>query len=95
MQGIITNHNKRMLNKSTSEERTAPPCSCRDKTNCPLDGFCREKSIIYNASVDIPDGKAMTYCGCRETDFKAYYYNHIQSFKNLSKRNHTKLSKLV
>ena len=37
----------------------------------------------------------MTYYGCCETDFKARYYNHIQSFKNPSKRNQTELSKLI
>ena len=29
------------------------------------------------------------------SDFKARYYNHIQSFKNPSKRNQTELSKLI
>ena len=59
MQGIIANHNKRVLNKSTSEERRASPCNCRNKANCPHDDFCRKKSIIYKASVDTPDSKAM------------------------------------
>ena len=36
--------------------------------------------------------RATAYC---ETDFKARYYNHIQSFKNPSKRNQTELSKLI
>ena len=29
MQGIIANHNKRVLNKATSEEKRALPCNCR------------------------------------------------------------------
>ena len=95
MQGIIANHNKRVLKKSTSEERRASPCKCRNKANCPVDDFCRKKSIIYKASLDTPDGKAMTHHGCCETDFNARYYNHIQSFKNPSKRNQAELSKLV
>ena len=95
MQGIIANHNKRVLNKATSEEKRALSCNCRYKANCPLDGRCHKKSIIYKASVNIPDGKAMTYYGCCEMDFKARYYNHIQSFKNPSKRNQTELSKLI
>jgi len=37
----------------------------------------------------------MSYYGCCETDFEARHYNHNQSFKNPSKRNQTKLSKLV
>ena len=39
--------------------------------------------------------KLIIYYGCCETDFKARYYNHIQSFKSPSKRNQTELSKLV
>ena len=38
--------------------------------------------------------KHVQYCCC-ETDFKAYYYNYKQSFKILSKRHQTELSKLV
>ena len=66
MKGIIANHNKRVLNKSTSEV---------------------QKNIIFKASVDIRNVKAVTYYGCCETDFKVRYYNHIQSFKNSFKRN--------
>ena len=34
-----------------------------------------------------------SYIGCSETEFKSRYYNHIQSFKNIKKRNATELSK--
>ena len=64
MHEIVANHNKRVLNKSTAEKRRAPPCNCRDKTNCPFNDFCLEKFIIYKALVDTPDGKAMTHYGC-------------------------------
>ena len=77
--------------KSTSEER-APLCDCCKKANCPLDDRCREKSITDKASVDV---KTMTYYSSRETNFKARYYNHIQSYKNPSKRIQTEFSKLV
>ena len=46
-----------------------------------------KKNIIFKASVDIRNVKAVTYYGCCETDFKVRYYNHIQSFKNPFKRN--------
>ena len=41
------------------------------------------------------NGKTMSYYGCCETDFKARYYNHKQSFKTSSKRHQTELSRLV
>ena len=49
--------------------------------------------VIYKASVCTPNGKTMSYYGCCETDFKASYYNHKQSFKTSSKRQQTELSK--
>ena len=87
MHGIVANHNKRVFNKSTSEERSVLSCNCRDRPNCLLDG--------YKASIDAPDSKAMTFYGCCKADFKARFYKHIQSFKNLSKRNQIELLKLV
>ena len=40
-------------------------------------------------------GKTISYYGCCETDFKARYYSHKQSFKTSSKRHQTELSRLV
>ena len=37
----------------------------------------------------------MTYYGDCETDFRARFYNHLQSFKNPSKKNHIDLSKPI
>ena len=37
----------------------------------------------------------MSYYGCCETDFKARYYNHKQSFKTSSERRQTEFSKLL
>ena len=34
-----------------------------------------------------------SYIGCSETEFKSQYYNHMQSFKNIQKRNATELFK--
>ena len=34
-----------------------------------------------------------SYIGCSETELKSRYYNYIQSFKNIKKRNATELSK--
>ena len=53
---------------------------------------CGQKSIIYQA--DISHGNVTeSYIACSETEFKSRYYNHIQSFKNIKKRNATELSK--
>ena len=41
---------------------------------------CRKKFIIYKASVDTPDGKAMTYYGCCETDL---HFSSLQLYSEL------------
>ena len=90
MQTIITGHNKKLLEKKSFQQ--SKPCNCKNKDICPLKGSCRQKPIIYQA--DISHGNVTeSYIGCSETEFKSRYYNHIQSFKNIKKRNATELSK--
>ena len=49
MKSIISNHNKRILEESvTTEEK---PCNCRNTSNCPMNGRCNVKSIVYTATV--------------------------------------------
>ena len=44
--------------------------------------------------MDISHGNTTeSYIGCSETEFKSRYYNHMQSLKNIQKRNATELSK--
>ena len=93
MGSIIGQRNKQVLLSSADTE--TPPCNCRNKRDCPLEGKCRIKCVIYKASVCTPNGKTMSYYGCCETDFKARYYNHKQSLKTSSKRHQTELSRLV
>ena len=97
MQTIITGHNKKLLEKKTMllEKKTnsqqSKPCNCKNKDICPLKGSCRQKSVVYQA--DISHGNVTeSYIGCSETEFKSRYYNYIQSFKNIKKRNATELS---
>ena len=95
MGSIITQHNKQVLNRLSSVDTETPPRNCRNKHDCPLEGKCRTKCVIYKALVRTPNGKTMSYYGCCETDFKACYYNHKQSFKTSSKTHQTEFSRLV
>ena len=80
---IITSHNKKLLEKKSSQQ--SKPCNCKNKDICPLKGSCQQKSVIYQA--DISHGNITeSYIGCSDTEFKSRYYNHIQSFKNIKKR---------
>ena len=92
MATIISSHNKNLLGNKQEPRTTIPPCNCRNSTNCPLNGECCEKVVIYKASIT-SDGSSKHYIGCTETEFKTRYYNHTHSFRHREKRNATELSK--
>ena len=64
------------------------------KADCPLEGECLTKSIIYQAKVTAGNNTE-SYVGLTEGDFKTRYRNHKTSFNNASKRNSTELSKHI
>ena len=92
MAGILSSHNKKISSKKR-DKPDPPSCNCR-KTPCPTSGRCREKSIVYAATVTC-NNAAKTYFGLCETEFKARFYNHVQSFRHGQKSNATELSKYV
>ena len=87
MMSIFNNHNKKLLHPHTKD--IALPCNCRNLPDCPLNGKCRTKSIIYKASVSTPNSPTQHYFGCCETEFKTRFYNHR------GKANATELSKTI
>ena len=93
MMSIINNHNKKLLHPHTNDKDL--PCNCRNLHDCPLNGKCRTKSIIYKASVSAPNSPTQHYFGCCETEFKTRFYNHRQSFNHRDKTNATELSKTL
>ena len=95
MGSIIAQHNKQELNRFSSADTKILPYNCHNKHNCPLEGKCRTKCVIYKASICTSNGKTMPYYDCCETNSKARYYNHKQSFKSSSKIHQTELSKFA
>lgn len=92
MAAIIASHNKGLLRGN--QEVSTRDCNCRSSNTCPLNGKCRSKCLVYKAAVTSKSG-TKDYYGCCETEFKARFYNHNQSFKYDNKRNATALSKEV
>ena len=92
MATIISSHNKNLLGNKQEPKTTIPPCYCCNSANCPLNGECREKPVIYKASIT-SHGSSKQYIECTETEFKTSYYNHTHSFRYREKRNATELSK--
>ena len=94
MAAIISKHNKIALQNRANSRRTTPPCNRRNTANCPLEGKCRESSIIYKATLK-SNGIARHYYGCSETEFKTRFNNHKQCLEHRHKRNATEPSKAV
>jgi len=91
VRSMINEHNKKLLHQ---QENVNDPCNCRNKNLCPLNGDCRSKSLIYQATVS-SNNHTETYVGLTKGEFKFRYRNHIASFKHNNKRNSTELSKYV
>ena len=88
-------HNRRILsdNNNDTSSRT---CNCYRNRECPLDGKCLSKNIVYQATVSRPDSNRVeTYVGCTSTTFKLRLGNHIQSFTNPTLEDATKLSQYI
>ena len=94
MAAIISMHNKIALQNRADHRYTTPPCNCRNKANCLLEGKCRGSSIIFKATLK-SSGIARHYYGCSETEFKTRFNNHKQSLVHRHKKNATELSKAV
>ena len=94
-----SNHNHRLLNNTRDTGRTENnECNCRIKDNCPLQGNCLTKNIVYKAEV-IPKDEEETkeYIGMTATTFKERYRNHKRStcINNERHATDTELSKHV
>ena len=92
---IIDGHNKAILKKAAQpqqDSRGEKTCNCRVKDECPLNGECLIKEIVYQAKVTTEDSFE-TYIGMTATDFKTRWRNHQMSFKHEKRKNDTELSK--
>ena len=92
IKNIIDGQNKKLCQNNA--DAVLNECNCRVKNQCPLQGKCLAKSIIYQAKVTA-NGSTETYVGLTEGHFKTRYYNHRTSFNNASKANNTELSKHI
>ena len=68
-------------------------CNCRKitKDNCPLKAICLNKNVIYKVKVK-SKGPDKIYIGYTAGSFKDRYANHKQTFKNINKKQSTRLS---
>ena len=90
---IISSHNKKILNPKPIENQKS--CNCRKKTDCPLNGNCLEKEVIYKCKVNAPNSDSKHYIGLTANSFKQRWYGHNHTFRNEEKKKSTELSNYV
>ena len=105
VKNIIDSHNKKIRQRqnetnisSTKDQQKKPEktCNCRKPAECPLNGNCLEKSVIYQATItNTDDGSTETYIGLTKNEFKERFNGHKSTFRHSNKRNSTELSKHV
>ena len=94
MKSFLDKHNKTILKKHTNRlnKDDEKLCNCRQRVNCPTDGKCLTRSVVYKAEVtSTDDNTTQTYIGVTANDFKTRYRNHLKSLRNEK----TELSKHV
>ena len=93
---ILQKHNKKLLKPQTPvpDNPAAKLCNCRNSV-CPVEGKCLEESVIYQATLESPNGTKAEYIGVTDSQFKTRYNNHTHSFRASYKKNSTTLSTRV
>ena len=89
MSRIIKSHNKKITTKNTTQKLD---CNCNQKQNCPLDGKCREKNVIYKCVASVPNKPDKVYIGLTEGEFKKRHSVHKTSFNHKKHAKSTALS---
>ena len=91
---IIKSHNKAIFNETLAKSSATKSCNCRNRDQCPLEGNCLEKCLIYKAVVKT-EKSTKSYIGCCETAFKTRYSNHKLSLSKKTYSTRTALSKHI
>lgn len=95
MKSMIDASNKKLTSQESTIKITKT-CNCRQPSNCPLQGNCLDRNIIYQATVHSNATQPPeTYIGLCSTEFKSRYTNHKASFKHRNKQHQTELSKHI
>ena len=94
MASLIRGSNNRKCHPQ--EDSTEKSCNCRHRENCPLEGKCQARSIVYKATVtNNATGSEKDYIGLTEPPFKLRHANHMTSFRHEKYASRTELSKHV
>ena len=91
MAAAISNHNKKILKPISAEDQ--PKCICGLGPECPVDGTCSQKWVVYSAKVTPSSGGTVeTYTGLTYRPFKTRWKEHMSDFENPKCRTKSNLS---
>ena len=79
MRTIISRHNSKL---SRPKKQPSSECNCRKKEDCPLNGTCKQSSVVYKCDVSAPNHPDKVYIGLTEKDFKTRWNSHKLSINN-------------
>ena len=85
-------HNHPVQKDRTPANTIIAGCNCLADRECPLNGNCLTKEVIYRADVVEEDGSTSTYTGLTGSTFKERFYGHASSFRNRDEGHSTTLS---
>ena len=82
LETIISGHNKKVLDQGIGNTQQTSKCNCRGgASQCPLQGECLEKSVVYRANIQA-NNKSVNYIGQTSNTFKERFRNHTLSFNS-------------
>ena len=95
MKSVIQNHNANLPSKHNNPV-TARSCSCRQKSECPLNNKCLSQSLVYKAEVSQTSSQITnTIMELMKNTFEERYNNYTATFRNRSKQKSRELSKHI
>ena len=90
---------KRMnVKKLRIEDKNETELECKCRKDCPMEGKCKDKEIVYRAEIKSKEGDneiVKKYVGLTATPFIERYRNHVYSFNKPQMKNATELSKYI
>ena len=93
LQQKIRRHNQKVCREGPEPEQAK--CNCTQVIGeCPLDGDCRTRGVIYRAEV-LTNSERFTYTGLTSNTFKERFYKHRRTFKERLPDESTTLSRKI
>ena len=94
LKSIILKKNRQMVQREEQPPETRT-CNCRGgSSNCPLQGNCLQKEVIYEAQLQTTS-ETYNYVGLTSDSFKKRYNQHLSSFRNERYKASTTLSSKI